>query len=155
MADTSAQKRAELWVVRDFLPKKFNGLSFEEQPVQLVWGGNFAFDAVTTDHSTVGLVSTSSAKTVGGNQATAKIQKIKCDTLYLLNIATPCQKLLIFSELSMLDYFQKNVKSGRFPKNIELLLAELPSDILAEVHNSRMEAQREVSPSNSNNTLKT
>lgn len=153
MADTSAQKRAELWVVRHFLPKQFNGLSFEEQRVPLIWSGNFAFDAVSADQSVVGLVSTSAAKTVSGKQATAKIQKLKCDTLYLTNIAVPCQKFLVFSEMSMLDHFHKDVKAGRFPKNIELLHAELPPEILTEVNAARLEAQREVSQSASNRSL--
>lgn len=151
MADTSAQKKAELWIVRHFLPERFDGLVFDEQRVPLVWGGHFAFDAVSLDLCIVGLVSTSAAMTSGGNQATAKIQKLKCDTLYLTNVAVPCRKLLVFSEQSMLMHFQKEVKGGRFPKDIELLHAELPSDILAAVHMARLEAQREVSPSGTNN----
>ena len=152
MADTSAQKRAELWIVRHLLPARFDGLAFKEQRVPLVWGGQFAFDAVSADHCIVGLVSTSAAKTSGGKQATAKIQKLKCDTLYLTNVAVPCRKLLVFSEQSMFDHFQKDAKNGRFPKDIELLHIELPPEILAEVHTARLEAQREVSPSGYNNS---
>ena len=153
MADTSAQKRAELWIVRHFMPQRFDGLAFEEQRVPLVWGGQFAFDAVSADRSIVGLVSTSAAKTSGSKQATAKIQKLKCDTFYLTNVAVPCRKLLVFSEQSMLEHFQKDVRAGRFPKDIELIHAELPPEILADVHTARLEAQREVSPSGSNNSL--
>ncbi len=149
MADTSAQKRAELWIVRHFLPNQFNGLSFEELHVPLVWGGRFAFDAVCADRSIVGLVSTSAAKTSSGKQAAAKIQKLKCDTLYLTNVDVQCRKLLIFSEESMLNHFQNDVRIGRFPKGVELLHAELPPDILAGVAAARLEAQREVSPSSS------
>lgn len=83
MADTSAQKGAELWIVRHFLPEQFEGLAFEEQKVPLVWGGSFAFDAVSADRAIIGLVSTSSAITSGGKLAIAKVQKLKCDTLYL------------------------------------------------------------------------
>lgn len=49
----------------------------------------------------------------------------------------------------MLEHFQKDVGAGRFPSEIELIHAELPEEILAEVHVARIEAQREVSPSGS------
>lgn len=154
MADTSAQKRAERWIVQHFLPGQFGGLAFEEQKVPLRWGGLFAFDAVSNDRGIIGLVSTSSAKTSGGKLATAKIQKLKCDTLYLTNIDNPCRKLLVFSELSMLQQFQKEALAGRFPKEIELLHAQLPEEIYAQVVAARLEAQREVSPLVSTTSLK-
>lgn len=153
MADTSAQKKAELWIVGHFLPQRFDGILFREQTVHLVWGGEFAFDAVSEDRSIIGLVSTSAARTSGGKQATAKIQKLKCDTLYLTNVSVPCRKLLVFSERSMLEKFQKDVRLGRFPSDIELIHAELPAKLLAEVQVARLEAQREVTPSGSNNSL--
>lgn len=153
MADTSAQKKAELWVTGHFLPQRFDGITFSEQTVPLVWGGEFAFDAVSNDQSIIGLISTSAAKTSGGKQATSKIQKLKCDTLYLMNVSVPCRKLLVFSERSMLEFFQKDITKGRFPNNIELLHAELPAEILAEVHAARRVAQQEVLPSGSNNSL--
>lgn len=146
MANTSAQKAAELWIVQQYLPNQFDGLTFEEKKVTLVWGGLFAFDAVCEDQSIIGLVSTSSAKTSGGKLATAKIQKLKCDTLYLTNVACPCRKLLIFSEASMFKQFQKEVSVGRFPNDIELLHVELPKEISEPVLAARLEAQREVSP---------
>ena len=154
MADTSAQKKAELWIVKHFLPELFGGVEFEEQKISLVWGGSFAFDAVSCDKSIIGLVSTSAARTSGGKLATAKIQKLKCDTLYLTNVACVCRKLLIFSENSMLKQFQKEVVSGRFPKEIELLHAELPEEIYSQVLAARVEAQREVSPNGSNKAPK-
>jgi len=154
MADTSSQKKAEIWIVGHYLPQRFEGIPFKEQAVPLVWGGKFAFDAVSEDLSIIALVSTSTAKTSGGKQATAKIQKLKCDTLYLTNVSVPCRKILVFSERSMLEHFQKDVKAGRFPSDIELLHAELPADILAEVHAARLVAQQEVSPSGSNNSLR-
>lgn len=153
MADTSAQKKAELWIVEHFLPQQFEGMQFNEQTVRLKWGGKFAFDAVSEDKSFIGLVSTSAAKTSSGKSATAKIQKLKCDTLYLTNVSVPCRKLLVFSEQSMLEHFQKEVRAGRYPREIQLMHAQLPAEILAEVQAARLEARREVSPSRSNNSL--
>lgn len=146
MANTSAQKKAELWIVGHYLPAHFDGLLFEERKVSLKWGGVFAFDAVSEDQSIIGLVSTSAAVTAGNNLATAKIQKLKCDTLYLTNVARPCRKLLIFSESSMIKQFQKEVEARRFPKDIELIHAELPDELHQEVLAARLAARREVTP---------
>lgn len=146
MADTTAQKNAERWIVGHFLPARFDGLLFQEQKVPLVWGGVFAFDAVSEDRSIIGLVSTSAAITAGNNLATAKVQKLKCDTLYLTNVACSCKKLLVFSEASMSRHFKKEADAGRFPKDIELIHAELPEGLQSEVVAARTVARREVTP---------
>lgn len=154
MADTTAQKDAELWIVREFLPTKFGGMTFAEQKVRLTWGGSFAFDAVSTNGGIVGLVSTSSASTSGGKLATAKIQKLKCDTLYLTNVAHECEKLLVFSEQSMKAHFEKETSAGRFPPDIALIHAELPMALYQGVLKAREASRREVTPlPNSSTTL--
>jgi hypothetical protein len=146
MADTSAQKSAELWIVREFLPKEFDGMTFAEQKVRLTWGGHFAFDAVSSDQEIVGLVSTSSASTSGGKRAIAKIQKLKCDTLYLTNVAKVCKKFLVFSEQSMKTHFEKEISAGRFPTDITLIHADLPIEIYQRVLVAREMSRREVTP---------
>lgn len=146
MANTTAQKAAELWIVREFLPKKFGGMTFVEQKIRLKWGGSFAFDAVSTDQEIVGLVSTSSARTYGGKLATAKIQKLKCDTLYLTNVAHKCKKLLVFSEPSMKSHFEKETSAGRFPSHISLIHAEVPTELYQSVLAAREASRREVTP---------
>jgi hypothetical protein len=146
MANTTAQKQAELWIVNTYLPERFNGHKFKEQKLKLKWGGHFAFDAVNEDQSLVGLVSTSPSKTASGGAATAKIQKLKCDSLYLLNINSDPRKFMVFSEISMLDHFRNDVKTGRFPDNIELIHINLPREIYINVLAARKQAQLEVSP---------
>lgn len=154
MADTKSQKNAENWIVRCFLPERYDGLEFEEKKVSLIWGGSFAFDAVSADQSIIGLVSTSAARTPSGKLGTAKIQKIKCDTLYLTNTKSPCRKILIFSEKSMFEHFQKEADAGRFPKEVELMYAKLPEEIQKLVLNAREVAQSEVMPSGSDQSSK-
>lgn len=147
MADTRAQLQAEKWIVAKFLPELFHGLAFSERKVELKWGGSFSFDAVSHDGEIVGLVSTSSARTAGGNLATAKIQKLKCDTLYLLNAISAKKLLLIFTEETMLNHYKKEVANGRFPPEVQLIHAPLPVELYNQVLVARASAVSEVSPS--------
>ena len=150
MADTRAQKNAEKWICENYLPAHFDGLLFEEKKLKLIWGGEFAFDAVSAESNPcVALISTSSARTAGHNLATAKIQKLKADTLYLLNIAIPCRKrCLIFTEKNMRDHFQNENKNGRFPDSdiIELMHVPLPQALQDDLLQARHHAQLEVTP---------
>jgi len=114
MADTSIQREAEGWVVREALPAVYHQ-AFSKGAVPLVWGGAFEFDAVSHDRTTVACVSTSVARTAGNKLAVGKIQKIKADTLYLLNAANVNRRVLVFTHESMLRHFEKERKAGRFP----------------------------------------
>ena len=145
MADTRAQKKGESWVLSDFLPKRY-GVPFAGQKVSLAWGGKFDFDAVSSDGSIIGNISTSSARTARSKLATAKIQKIKCDTLYLLHARGAKQRLLIFTEADMLRHFEKEVRNGRFPKGVKLLHVALPATLQREVESARKVASDETSP---------
>lgn len=146
MADTSAQHVAEEWVVSRFLCKRFEGETFTGRKLPLKWGGQFAFDAVSEDGKIVGLISTSAARTAGGKAATAKFQKLKADALYLLHVVGAKRLVMIFTEESMLRHFEKERKSGRFPPEIEFVLALLPDDIHAQVLSARHSASVETSP---------
>ncbi len=146
MADTSAQRSAEFWIVSHFLPDHFYGTSFSSKKLSLKWGGQFAFDAVSQDGKIVGLISTSAALTASGKQAMAKFQKLKADALYLLNINSAEQRLMIFTEISMLEHFEKEKMGGRFPPEIMFLHAPLPVDIHSMVLAARHIASTETSP---------
>jgi hypothetical protein len=86
LANTTTQLEAEKWIVENFLPGMFGGVSFAAKKSLLVWGGCFDFDAVSTDGKILGLISTSTARTAGNNFAAGKVQKLKSDTLF-----TPCE----------------------------------------------------------------
>ncbi len=66
--------------------------------MKLKWGGYFTFDAVNTDGTIVGSVSTSSAQTATGKASIAKYQKLKADALYLLHVEGASRCLMIFTE---------------------------------------------------------
>jgi len=145
MADTRAQKKGEVWVLKNDLANRF-GVAFSTKKVMLAWDGKFEFDAVSSDGSIIGNISTSSARTAGNKLATAKIQKIKCDTLYLLHAKGAKKRLLIFTELDMLRHFEKEVKNGRFPKGVKLIHVPLPVSLQHEIENARKIASDETSP---------
>lgn len=146
MADSRVQLEAERWIVSECLPKHFDGLFFEARKLTLKWGGQFEFDAVSSDGKIACLISTSDASTAGGNLATAKIQKLKCDTLYLLYAEGVNRRVLVFAEESMRAQFEKERKSGRFPPEIELVHTSLPAELYARLLAARKVASAETSP---------
>ncbi len=146
MADTSAQHRAEEWVVSQFLPKHFKAHTFVGRKLTLKWGGEFAFDAVSEDGKIVGLVSTGASRTETGRPAIGKYLKLKADALYLLNVKGAMQLFMVFTEESMLKHFEKERQAGRFPPQIDLLYARLPASIHTHVLRARRAASVEVSP---------
>lgn len=145
MADTRIQKKAEGWVLSEFLPSVY-GIPFANRKVQLNWGGKFDFDAVSQDGAIVGNISTSSAVTAGAKLAVGKIQKIKSDTLYLLYAQGANQRLLIFTESDMHRHFEKEVNNGRFPKGVKLIHSPLPDFLQREIEIARRVASDETSP---------
>ena len=146
MADTSVHHTAEAWIVEFGLPQHFAGESFGGKKMKLTWGGFFAFDAVNQSETVVVAISTSSAVTATGKQATAKFQKLKTDALYLLHLDAKTRCVMVFTEESMLQYFKKAALAGRFPPSIELLHIPLPAELHAKVLASRLVASRETSP---------
>ena len=149
MADTRAQKNAETWLLQRALPEFF-GTTFSGRKVMLAWGGKFEFDAVSADGSIVANISTSSARTAANKLGTAKIQKIKCDTLYLLHARDAQKRVLVFTEADMLQHFEKEVRNGRFPKGVKLLHLALPDSLQREVERARKIASDETSPARRN-----
>ncbi len=145
MADISALKNAELWITEEYLPKQYDTLKFKEETLELVWGGKFKFDVVSSDLSIIGLIFTSSPKTSTNKTASAKIMKIKADALYLTNIKSENhKKILIFTEVLMHDFFKNETDLGRFPKDIDLLYVKLPQNHRKDVENARVIARQEI-----------
>ena len=125
---------------------QYPAMSFAGRKMKLTWGGQFAFDAVSHDGTIVAAISTSAARTATGKLATAKFQKLKTDALYLLHLEAEARRVMVFTEESMFDYFNKAASAGRFPPTIELLHIPLPAELHAEVLTSRAIASKEASP---------
>lgn len=146
MANTSIMKTAENYVLLEALPKLFSGHLFQEASPALIWGGRFDFDAVSQDGTIVGLISTSTLKTSGGNYGSGKVNKILKDCLYLLYVEGARKRFLAFTETCMKHEFETMKEKGRFPPEIQLIHTPLPSDLNKKVKAVRQKASDEVSP---------
>jgi hypothetical protein len=148
MADTTVQGRVERWIVENELPRSFGGTAFSKRRVQLTWGGEFEFDAVSADGAVVVSVSTSCCKTSTGRNAIGKYHKLKADALYLLHALNATRRAMVFTDAGMLAHFQKERSRGRFPPEgaIELISANLPDDLACELQEATRSASLELSP---------
>jgi hypothetical protein len=144
MANTRIQMEIEKWIRTEWMPRKFKQ-EFRALRVQLNTGGHFDFDAVNRDGSIIANISTSSAKTTGGKNGTAKFQKLRSDMLFL-TMVTAKQKLIILSEKDMFEMCLKEKRNGRVPGEIEFEYAEIPESFQRILNDSKKIAAKEVTP---------
>jgi hypothetical protein len=143
MADTTCQIECEDWVRRSWMQEQFGEPFFRER-VKLTSGGVFDFDAVNQDRTVVTTISTSSARTSGGNWATGAVMKLRSDMLFLL-LAAPRRALLILTERNMYDLCIKEKSIGRAPQQIEFFHAPLPNELAAKLVTSKRRSADEAS----------
>lgn len=138
MADTNYLKR----VAEPAAVLKALGPGYAPRSMKLVWGGTFAFDAVSEDGKTVACVSTARNAKAGPKH------KMKDDAFMLLNVVGATRRVMIFTHPTLYGYMVSQQECGRFPPadQIELKLVELPADIDAEVHATQDAASAEVTP---------
>jgi len=147
MADSTIQKEVEKWVITEGLKDKF-GQAFAGKALSLEWGGELQFNGVSSDGSIGVCVSTSSYKTAGQKGGSGKTQKIKADTLYLLNAKALKRRVLAFTEMDMLTYFKGQQAKGRFPpaSTVELIHIKLPKALADRLGAAKRIASSEVTP---------
>ena len=142
MADTRVQVEVEDWVRENWMRERL-GASFSRERVRLSSGGVFDFDAVSANRDIVAVISTSGARTSGGNLAIGKLHKIRSDILFL-TLVEARRKLVVLTEKDMFDQCKKEREAGRVPQDIEFFCAELPSDLRASLVTARERSSREV-----------
>jgi len=136
--------KIEKWIREIWLPQKF-GQSFKVKSLQLTPGGSFNFDAVSEDRSIVANISTSSCRTARGNIASAKIQKMRADMLFLIMVKAD-KRIIVLCEKDMYDYLIKEKTNGRVPDEIEFLHAPIPENLNIALIAARVIAADEVTP---------
>ena len=144
MADTRVQVEIENWVRCEWLPQKFNRI-FRSERMRLTPGGVFKFDAVSEDDAIVANISTSSSLTARGKRASAKLQKLRSDMLFLLMTQAE-KRLIVLTEKDMYELCIREKLSGRIPMEIEFLHAELPADLTTSLRAAKLVASKEVTP---------
>ena len=145
MADSKSHRSAEVWLRESWLPATFHQ-TFSKRRLDLISGGQFEFDGVSADRTVAVCISTNGGVRANGGKAGTKLHKIRSDALFLL-LTTIERRVVVFADKAMYELCANEAKNGRFPLNIELLYAELPSDMIAELEASRAFAAAEVTPS--------
>jgi hypothetical protein len=146
MADTKAQIEAETWIRETYLPKRY-GPAFRQKNLDLRSGGQFKFDAVSDDNEIVAVISTSAGFTSTGKRGAAKLMKIRSDAFWFLMLERqPRQKLMIFTDQSMIDIVNDEKKKGRFPSEFEILKVDLPRTLATKITRAQKLAAEEVTP---------
>ena len=119
---------AEDYVRRVFLRERY-GQRFSRERLCLSPGGMFDFDAVSEDEKIICCISTSVGVTSGGNPAVAKLSKMNADVLHLMLVPGEKKKIMAFTDADMATLLREEKENGRIPKDIEILVSNLPQDI--------------------------
>jgi hypothetical protein len=144
MADSKAQREAEVWIREHWLPQLL-GQPFEKKKLTLRWGGKFEFDGVSKDGHIAVCISTCGGITSGGKKASPKLNKIRSDALFLLSAEVE-KRIVVFSDQLMYDLCEAEKKAGRFPHEVEIRRAPLPTEMEEVLCCARRVAALEVSP---------
>ncbi|MCJ7503969.1 MAG: hypothetical protein MUP80_13060 [Acidobacteriia bacterium] len=144
MADTRVQLEVEDWVRENWMPSQL-GASFSRERLRLTSGGVYDFDAVSVSRDIVAVISTSGARTAGGNLAIGKLHKIRSDILFLMLVEAK-RKLVVLTEQDMFDQCTKEREGGRVPREIEFICAEIPQELRDSLVRAREKSSREVRP---------
>ena len=115
MANTTVQGKVENWVRETWMPANL-GQPFTKGRGRLSAGGEFEFDGISADGSTVACISTAKHKTSGGRNGMGKWFKLRSDMLYLVMAEDVGRRLLILTEPCMFEYYKAEQARGRVPR---------------------------------------
>ena len=144
MAETKTQLEIEDWIRREWLSGKFRQ-RFIKNTVRLTSGGMFEFDAVSVDESIVACISTSGLTTSGGKPGSGKKHKIRSDLFFLLLTPNSKQRLMVFTEQDMHEFWLKEQENGRVPRGVQFLIADIPMELREKLSRAKAKSAEEVS----------
>ena len=124
-------------LVRAELGRRFH-VHLRKTTVRLSDGGYFQFDAVSESHAIIGGISTNAGITISKKpkKATAKLNKIRSDVMFLLRTEAECRFIALTDE-QMFNLCEEQKSRGRMPREIDFFWVNLPSsavDRLREEH---------------------
>jgi hypothetical protein len=136
MADNKAQIEAVNWIRETYLPKKY-GQSFRQKNLELQSRAQAKFDAVSDDGEVVAVISLNVGFTSGGRKNEDELNQTRSAALrFLMLDYIPKERLMIFTEQSMIDLVKDEKKRDRFPKALKIVKVKLPADLAARVAES-------------------
>lgn len=125
MADTTKIKTVIEPYVRSWLSEQFPGHVFEEKPVELATGGNYAFDAVAEDGSIIVAILCNRAVTRTRRENTGGVRKALAELSYLKAVPADAEKVMIFTDDSFCHLIQRRARRlGTEP--IQMMVCPLP-----------------------------
>jgi len=117
------------WLREVYLPKKYQQ-SFHEKSLELQNKARIKFDAVSEDGEIVAVISTRTGYDSGGTKNEDDLQKTRSDALHFLILDyIPKERLMIFSEQSMIDLVKDEKKRDRFPTALKIIKVKLPPEL--------------------------
>lgn len=129
MDDSNAHAEAAKWIREVYLPKKFKQ-PFHEKSLELESKARVTFDAVSEDGEIVAAISTRTGYAPSGRKNEDDLQKTRSDALHFLMLAyTPKERLMIFTEESMIDLVKDEKKRDRFPPALKIVKVKLPPEL--------------------------
>ncbi len=129
MDNSNALADAVKWIREVYLPKKYHQ-SFHEKKLELQSKALVKFDAVSEDGEIVAAISTNSGYTSGGRTNEDDLQKTRSDALHFLMLDyIPKERLMIFTEQSMIDLVKDEKKRDRFPAALKIVKVKLPPEL--------------------------
>lgn len=148
MHDTKAQVEAEQWIRDQYLPMKY-GQPFGKKSLELQSRAQAKFDAVSDDGEIVAVISTKVGFTSGGRKNEDELNQTRSAALrFLMLDYIPKERLMIFTEQSMIDLVKDEKKRDRFPKALKIVKVKLPPDIADRLEESRRIDSEDVSHKN-------
>jgi hypothetical protein len=146
MAHTKAQIEAKQWIREEYLQKKYRQ-PFREQSLELQSRALAKFDAVSEDGEIVAAISMRVGFSAGGRKNQDDLNKTRSDALrFLMLDYIPKERLMIFTEQSMIDLVKDEKKGDRFPKALKIVKVKMPPDIAARVEEARGIVSEEDAP---------
>lgn len=133
MADAKAQIEAAKWIREVYLPKKY-GQPFHQKSLELQSRALAKFDAVSEDGEIVAAISMRVGFSAGGRKNQDDLNKTRSDALrFLMLDYIPKERLMIFTEQSMIDLVKDEKKGDRFPKALKIVKVKLPPELAARI----------------------
>jgi hypothetical protein len=137
MADTKAHAEAEQWIREVYLPKKY-GQPFRQKSLELQSRALARFEAVSEDGEIVAAISMSVGFTSGGRKNEDELNQTRAAALrFLMLDYIPKERLMIFTEQSMIDLVKDEKKRDRFPKALKIVKVKLPAELAARVYEAQ------------------
>ena len=119
------------WIREVYLPKKYKQ-SFYEKSLEIQSKAKVKFDAVSEDGEIVAVISTCTGYAPGGRKNEDDLKKTRFDALHFLMLDTiPKERLMIFTEESMIDLVKDEKKGDRFPLALKIVKVKLPEKLVS------------------------